>query len=82
MKNKTIFRPVPSLDPVIWEEAYNYLLERHEEILIAVSTAIDQGYSPEEIYRHWLREAGYNREELAKRCKNAAKHLIRVVNTG
>jgi len=41
-----------------------------------VTDAVTAGYTPEEIYRHWLKEAGYHRQELAKRCENAAKHIL------
>ena len=76
-KSRPMFRPVPPLNPVIWRDAYDYLMEHDEEILWAVVEAVDQGYDPEEIAKHWLREAGYHRQELAIRCKNAAKHIIR-----
>jgi len=78
MSKSSMYRPVPQLDPVIWEEAYNWLLQYQEEILAAVESAIDANFTPDEIYQHWLREAGYHRIELAKRCKNAAKHILRV----
>lgn len=72
------YRPVPALDAVIHQEAYDWLLQYQEDILGAVETAIDQGFTPDEIYQHWLREAGWHRIELAKRCKNAAKHILRL----
>lgn len=79
MAKSTIYRPVPQLDPVIYEEAYNWLLQYQEDVLSAVDSAVVAGYTPDEIYQHWLREAGYHRIELAKRCKNAAKHILRVI---
>jgi hypothetical protein len=75
---KSGFRSVTPLDPVIEKDAYNFLLASDEEILQAVHDAIDQGFTPEEIYRHWLRRAGYHRIELAIRCKNAAHHILRL----
>lgn len=76
-KQKPLYRQVLPLNPAIWRDAHDFLLQHDEEILYAVSDAVDQGYTPEEIYRHWLREAGYHRQELAVRCRNAAKHLNR-----
>lgn len=79
-KVKPLHRPVPPLNPAIWKDAYNYLEQHDEEILFAVIEAVDKNFSPEEIYHHWLREAGWHRIELAKRCENAARHYINITD--
>lgn len=73
-------RPVPALNPAIWKDAYDYLEQHDEEILFAVIEAVDKGFTPEEIYYHWLREAGWHRIELAKRSENAARHYILITD--
>lgn len=75
-KPKMAFRKVPALDPMIWEDAYFYLADYHEDFLDGVEDAVAKGYTPDEIYRHVLREAGVHRIEIAKRCQNAARHII------
>ena len=76
IKNKVVFRPVKPLNPAIWQDAYEYLAAHNEDYLNGVENAIAQGFTPEEIYRHILREAGYHRQEMAKRCENAARHIL------
>ncbi len=70
------YRSVPPLHPVIHEDAYDYLFRNNPEVLIAVEEAVEDGFSPKEIYYDWIREAGDNRGDLAKRCENAAKHIM------
>ena len=76
-KKRKPYRPVPPMNPVIQKDAYDFLFNHYEEVLEAVEESIEQGYRPEEIYQHWLREAGFHRIELAKRCENAARYLLR-----
>jgi hypothetical protein len=76
-KPKVAYRKVEPLNPSIWQDAYQWLIDNNkEDFLNGVETAVDQGYTPDEIYRHILREAGLHRIELAKRCQNAARHII------
>lgn len=75
-KPVTAFRKVPPLDPMIWEDAYYYLADYHEDFLNGVEEAVSKGFTPDEIYRHVLREAGVHRIEIAKRCQNAARYII------
>lgn len=71
-----IFRPVTPLNPAIWKDAYEYLASNNEDYLNCVEDSVVQGYTPKEIYRHILREAGYHRQEMAKRCENAARYIL------
>ena len=73
---KVAFRRVKPMNPAIWHDAYDYLAEHNEEWLNGVETSVGQGYTPEEIHRHVMREAGMHRLEIAKRCENAARHII------
>ena len=73
---RKVFRKVKALNPAIWQDAYDYLVAHNEDFLNCVEDSVAQGYSPDEIYRHILRDAGYHRQEMAKRCENAARHII------
>jgi hypothetical protein len=77
-KRKTIvaYRKVAPLNPSIWQDAYDYLALHNEDFLNGVENAVAQGFTPDEIYRHVLREAGIHRLEMAKRCQNAARHIV------
>ena len=75
-KMKFAFRSVDPLNPSIWQDAYEYLALHNEDFLNGVENAVVQGFTPDEIYRHVLREAGIHRSEMAKRCQNAARHIM------
>lgn len=75
-KLRVAFRPVVPMNPAIWQDAYEYLASNNEDFLDCVMNSVAQRYTPEEIYRHILREAGYHRQEMAKRCENAARYLL------
>jgi len=61
---------------MICKDAYDYLATYHQDFLDGVEDAVAKGYTPEEIYRHILREAGVHRNEIAKRCQNAARYIL------
>lgn len=76
-KKIVAFREVAPMNPSIWQDAYEWLIDNNkEDFLNGVENAVDQGFTPDEIYRHILREAGLHRIELAKRCQNAARHVM------
>ena len=76
-KKIVAFRQVIPLNPSIWQDAYQWLIDNNREDFInGVENAVDQGFTPDEIYRHILREAGHHRMELAKRCQNAARYIL------
>jgi hypothetical protein len=81
-KRTATFRPVVPMNPAIELDAYEYLASNAEIWLDCVVNSIAQGYSPEEIYRHVLRQAGYHRFEIAKRCENAARYLMTSQDAG
>jgi len=75
-KQVTTYRLVEPLNDSIWQDAYEYLALNNEGFLNGVENAVALGFSPDEIYRHILREGGTHRSEIAKRCQNAAKYII------
>ena len=81
-KKIVAFREVAPLNPSIWQDAYDWLSENKEEFLNGVENAVDMGFTPDEIYRHILREAGFHRMELAKRCQNAARFVQQRIDNG
>ena len=75
-KKVVAYRKVSPLNPSIWQDAYEYLALHNEDFLNGVENAVVQGFTPEEIYSHVLREAGVHRLEIAKRCQNAARYIL------
>jgi nicotinamide mononucleotide adenylyltransferase len=73
-------REVPEMNEAIWADAYDYL-ENSGRIgqvyLDSVTAAIERGYTPDEIYHQIMREAGSHRQEIAERCRAAAKYLTK-----
>lgn len=75
-KKAISYRNVEALNKSVWHDAHEYLALHGREFLNGVEDAVAQGYSPDEIYYHILRECGSHRSEIAKRCQNAAKYII------
>ena len=70
------------MNPAIYKEAYDYFVEQDQTDLIdMVQASIDEGFSPEEIEHHWLRQAGLHRIALAKKLKNTAYYLLENADT-
>lgn len=66
------------LTRTIEQEDYEWLLENAFEYYLAVSDSVSLGASPDEIYRHMMRQTYDGRQGLAIRCRNAASHIIRM----
>jgi hypothetical protein len=63
------------LRPVIGQDDYEWLEVHKPDYLAAVEKELAGGKTPEEIYRHLLREIGDDRAALARRCRNAARFV-------
>lgn len=63
---------------VIDRDGYEYLEVERPDYLQAVQQELDGGYSPEEIRRKVLRIGGPDRQALAMRCCQAARHMSRM----
>lgn len=57
-------------------ESWEWLQDNAATWAEGVSESVESGATPEQVYRHVLREVGQHREPLAKRCQLAARHLI------
>ena len=76
-----VIRRVPPMDEAIYFDGYRWLLNHSEETqlyLKCTEESVEQGFSPDEIYRHTLNVAGYHRREIAERCRNAAHYLTSI----
>lgn len=66
-----------TLDSVLEEESYEYLLDNFPPLAAAVQKAVAAGVSAEDIRRRVMQKLGTHREALAQRCELAARHLER-----
>lgn len=60
-------------------EAYSWLEMHAPDYLTALEQAVEQGATPEEVYRFMLTDAGIHRQEIAKRLQLAAGHVLRLM---
>lgn len=67
----------PLLEAIDWD-GWDYLNTHAPRYLVAVEGELRLGKTPEQIGSVVRRHAGSHREELAKRCEQAARHLLRV----
>lgn len=63
---------------VIDRDGYEYLEVQQPEYLQAVNQELQAGNTPDEIRRKVLRLAGPDRQALAMRCCQAARHMSRM----
>jgi hypothetical protein len=64
------------LSEVIYAEAYEFLQDHYPKIAKLVERGVRENVSPEDLRRHWLKEAGDHSTALARRIENAAKYLV------
>lgn len=57
-------------------EAYDWLVAHSPAHFDAVQAAVNEGATPDEIYRYMLRDTF--RQEIAHRCRLAARWMIQV----
>lgn len=73
-------RAVPTMDFAIEWDAYNWLNTHAPEYLTCVEQSIEAGFEPEEIRAYVNRQAADR--QIAARCEQAARYLIRLVEEG
>ena len=76
-KNKDA-HPTDLLDAAIDAESYQWLEVSAPGLATAVSVAIEQGMTPREIRFYVGRKVGPDRQSLALRCEQAARHMERM----
>lgn len=69
----------PLLDAIDWD-AWDYLNTHAPRYIAAIEGELRLGKTPEQIGGAVRRHAGHHREELAKRCEQAARHLLKKGN--
>ena len=57
------------------KESYLWLVENHPTVADAVEAAVSRGATPEQLRAFVLRRVGVNRQEFARRCEAAARHM-------
>lgn len=68
--------PSPIID-AIDEDAFEYMLTHAPRYLAAIEAELRTGRTPAEIRRIVSREVGPERQSLALRCEQAARHMAR-----
>lgn len=63
------------LDTPLWEDDYDYIRDNAPLYLQHIQQALDAGYTPDQIYHHYMKLAPH-RHPFWLRCKHAAKHIV------
>lgn len=66
------------IDAVIDLDAYAWLTQYHPAMVDAIEHHLHKGASPEQIRRHVQSVAGPERDALAARCEQCARHIQRI----
>ena len=62
-------------DPIAEEEAWNNLETYHNSIAKWVYRCVSGDVDPQDIYRKVIDTLGVGREDVARKCRLAARHL-------
>lgn len=57
-------------------DSYDWLNRENAPLCAAIEGSVKQGVQPTDVYRYVLAHVGAGREALAKRCEQAAMHLV------
>lgn len=76
LKNLSIY-----LTPVLLEDDYNYIADKHGEFLEALKAALANGATPDDIYRFYM-DRSPTRQATWVRAKHAAMYIQQTQDKG
>lgn len=71
----------PHLTPVLLEDDYNYIADKHGDFLDAIKAALQNGATPDDIYRFYM-DRSPTRQATWIRAKHAAMYIERMKDQG
>ena len=79
MLGKTKKQDFSGLQQTVDKDDYIWLEVHNKDYLDSVEQELRNGKTPDEIYHYLLRQVGHDRGQIARRCRNAARHAVREI---